>query len=293
MKILLLGANGQLGSDLVKVFKTDAPCHVLSSLTHAELEITAHDRVRAVLQDLRPDVVINTAAYHKVDEVEQNPDRAFAVNATAVWNLAKACREINATLAHISTDYVFGQDLARQTPYTENEKPAPLNVYGVSKAAGELLLQSVCPRHYIVRTSGLYGVKGASAKGGNFVETMLRLAKGGKAIKVVDDQRLTPTFTVDLAKALIALIASERYGLYHATNSGDCTWFEFAQRIFQLAGLSPSLKATVTAEFPTPAVRPSYSVLAKGAWTAAGFSILRPWPDALQEYLTIRNETTN
>ena len=293
MKILLLGANGQLGSDLVKAFQTDAPHHALSPLTHGDLEITAHDRVRSLLQDLRPDVVINTTAYHKVDEVEQNPERAFAVNATAVWNLAKACQEINATLAHLSTDYVFGQDSARQTPYAENEKPAPLNVYGASKAAGELLLPSLCPRLYLVRTSGLYGVKGASGKGGNFVETMLRLAKAGKEIKVVDDQRLTPTFTVDLAKALVQLIASERYGLYHVTNSGNCTWFEFAKCIFQLAGISPSLKPTVSAEFKTPAVRPGYSVLAKSAWQAVGLPGLRPWEEALQEYLTIRSSTTN
>ena len=222
MKVLLFGANGQLGSDLQPALA--AAGHAVVPLRHTELDVTDPEGVENALGVHRPDAVINTAAYHKVDEVEQHPEKAFGVNAIAPWQMARACKKIGAVLMFLSTDYVFGGDKDRRTPYTELDAPSPLNVYGVSKLAGEHLVRQAWEKHYIVRSSGLYGVRGASGKGGNFVELMLRLAHEGKPIKVVNDQRLTPTFTVDLARALVLLLESGKYGLYHVTSEGDCAW---------------------------------------------------------------------
>src|SRR5205085_9848553 len=179
-------------------------------------------------------VVINCAAYNLVDRAEDEPDAAFAVNAWAVRELATACNELGSVLVHFSTDHVFGLDAARRTPYAEDDPPGPVNVYGLSKLSGEYLVRALCPRHFIVRTCGLYGIWGSGGKGGNFVETMLRLAREGKPLRVVDDQECTPSYTVDIATATAALIATDRYGLYHLTNSGSCSWYDFARAIFGL-----------------------------------------------------------
>jgi dTDP-4-dehydrorhamnose reductase len=288
MRILIIGANGQLGSDIVRVLKEGFPQHEAIPLTHRELEITDPASIRATLEMVLPDVVIDTAAYHKVDEVETNPEKAFAVNAIAPLNLAKGCNTIGARLVFLSTDYVFGGDLSRTTPYTEQDVPAPLNVYGASKLAGEYLVRANCEKHLVIRTSGLYGVRGASGKGGNFVELMLRLAREGKEIKVVNDQRLTPTFTPDLAAKLINLIDTSQFGVFHITSEGSCSWFEFASKIFELSQVQPSLKPTTSAEFKPTAIRPRYSVLAKQALAAAGLPPMRPWPEALAAYLVER-----
>ena len=195
MRILLIGANGQLGSDLVKVL----PREDTTPLTHGEIEIRDPDSIHKALQTHRPDLVINTAAWHRVDDIEREPRPAFEVNALGVRNLALACREFNCALMHFSTDYVF--DGRKRTPYEETDTPNPLSAYGISKLAGEHFIRYLWPKHYIVRSTGLYGVAGSSGKGGNFVETMLRLARAGKPIRVVDDQVLTPTYTADLAAA--------------------------------------------------------------------------------------------
>lgn len=287
MKVLLIGANGQLGGDLADMLRASGR-HEVIALTHADIEVTDPESVRVALDAHRPAVVVNTAAYHKVDEVEQNPERAFLVNAIAPWWLAQTCRERDAVLMFISTDYVFGGDRTRMTPYAEQDLPAPLNVYGASKLAGEHLVRTTWEKHYVVRTSGLYGHRGASGKGGNFVELMLRLAREGKDIRVVDDQRLTPTYTVDLAQGLIALMETGRYGLYHMTNEGDCTWYEFAARIFELSGLRPNLAPTTSSEFKTVATRPTYSVLSKSGLAAIGLPPMRNWHLALAEYLQSR-----
>jgi len=230
MKIALIGANGQLGSDLAKVLP--ARGHDLLPLTHADVEIADGESVAAMMQKHRPEIVLNMAAFHKVDVCEEEVEKTFAVNAYGVRNLALACRAHGATLVHMSTDYVFGGDRRRNVPYVETDMPAPINVYGVSKLAGEHLMRYLLDRYFIFRVSGLYGVAGSSGKGGNFVELMLRLAREGKDIRVVDDQRLTPTYTVDLAHQTAAVIETEQYGLYHATSQGDCTWYEFAAEIF-------------------------------------------------------------
>jgi dTDP-4-dehydrorhamnose reductase len=290
MQILIIGANGQLGGDITRILGEGFHQHTAIPLSHSDIEVTDPGSIQSALDYYRPDVVINTAAYHKVDEVETNPGKAFAVNAIAPLNLSKACNNIGSTLVFISTDYVFGGDSSRNTPYTEQDSPAPLNVYGVSKLAGESFVRAYCKKHLVVRTSGLYGVRGASGKGGNFVELMLRLAQGGKDIKVVDDQRLTPTYTVDLAIKLVNLIESRQYGLFHITSEGSCSWFEFASKIFELSQLYPNLNPTSSADFKTTANRPGFSVLAKHGLAAAGHPPMRSWKEALAAYLVERTE---
>lgn len=279
MGIVIIGASGQLGSDLMRRLAGEE----VVPLTHRDLDVCDHGATRAALERLKPTVVINTAAYHRVDECEDNVERSFQVNGYAVRNLAEVCRDLNAVLVHLSTDYVFGGE--RHLPYGEEDRPMPLNVYGVSKLAGEHLLQATWDRHFIVRSSGLYGTAGASGKGGNFVETMVRLARDGRPIRVVDDQVLTPTFTEDLARKIGELIQTEAYGLYHVTNGGECSWYEFARTIFELLNLKPNLAATTTAAFGARARRPSYSVLRHSRLSALGLDDLRPWRDALREYL--------
>jgi len=287
MKIALIGASGQLGSDLAKV--VPARGHDLVPLTHADVEITDHASVEAMMAAHRPELVLNMAAFHKVDLCEEKTERTFAVNTFGVRTLALACCRHDVVLVHISTDYVFGGDSARRTPYVETDTPAPINVYGVSKLAGEHLIRYLLDRHFIFRVTGLYGVAGSSGKGGNFVELMLRLAREGKDIRVVDDQRMTPTYTIDLARQIAVMIETEHYGLYHATSQGDCTWYEFAAEIFRQSGLSPNLGRAKTGDFGEKATRPAYSVLENRALQQIGLDQMRPWQEALGVYLQERN----
>jgi dTDP-4-dehydrorhamnose reductase len=279
MKTLLIGANGQLGSDIAAMW----PAADLVPLTHADVDVTAAARLSDVIAAHKPDLVLNTSAFHNVDVCETEPERAFAVNAIGALNLANACRDAGAALMHISTDYVFSGRAGR--PCTEADAPDAINVYGVSKIAGEQLIRGRLDRHYVVRTSGLYGVAGSSGKGGNFVERMLQLALDGQDLKVVDDQTTSPTFTADLASKLLEVARSGRYGTYHVTNSGQASWHEFARTIFEQAGVAAKLSPTTTATFGAKAVRPAYSVLANTSLAAAGIATLRPWRDALHDYL--------
>jgi len=279
MKTLLIGANGQLGTDVCAMW----PAADLIPRTIADIDVTDRVRVFDVIGRHRPALVFNTAAFHNVDVCETEPAQAFAVNAVAVRHLADACAEHNAALMHMSTDYVFSGRAAR--PYTESDPPDAINVYGVSKAAGEQIVRATLPRHYIIRSSGLFGVAGAAGKGGNFVETMLRLAREGKPISVVNDQTLSPTFTPDLAAKLVEVARTGRFGTYHVTGSGECSWYDFASAIFELCDLQPDLTPTSTAAFGAKAARPEYSVLANDALAAAGLTPLRPWQEALRDYL--------
>lgn len=289
MKIALIGANGQLGSDLVKVLR---PIHDLVPLTHADVEVTDFTSVEAMMAKYEPDLVLNTAAFHKVDVCEDEVERTFAVNVYGVRNLALACRAYGAVLVHMSTDYVFGGDETRHTPYVETDVPAPLNVYGISKLAGEHMVRCILDRYFIFRVAGLYGVAGSSGKGGNFVELMLRLARDGKAIRVVNDQRTTPTWTLDVAGQIAAVIVTDHYGLYHTTSQGDCTWYEFAVEIFRQSGLSPNLSTARTGDFGERATRPAYSVLDNRALQTLGLDQMCPWQDALRAYLSLRRALT-
>jgi len=286
MKIVLIGANGQLGSDLAKALP--ARGHDLAALTHADIEVTEPASIEKMMTEHHPELVLNMAAFHKVDLCETEIENTFAVNAFGARYLAQACCRFNAVLVHMSTDYVFGGDVTRQNPYVEGDSPAPINVYGVSKLAGEHLIQGLTRRYFIFRATGLYGVAGSSGKGGNFVELMLRLAHEGKDIRVVDDQRLTPTYTVDLANQIAAVIETEHFGLYHATSHGHCTWYEFAAEIFRQSGLEPNLGRAKTGDFGEKATRPAFSVLDNRNLQRRGLDKMRPWQQALAAYLEER-----
>jgi dTDP-4-dehydrorhamnose reductase len=283
VKYAVLGAAGQLGRDLC----SRLPDEVVP-LTRAEADLTQRGALGKLLDGLRPDVVINCAAYNFVDRAEDEPDAAFAVNAWAVRELAVACDELGAVLVHFSTDHVFGLDATRHTPYAEDDAPGPVSVYGLSKLSGEYLLRTLCPQHIVVRTCGLYGAWGSGGKGGNFVETMLRLTRELRSVRVVSDQVCTPTYTADLAAAVVSLLKMGTYGLYHVTNAGACSWHEFARTIFELEKLDVDLTAISSAAFGAKARRPAYSVLDAAAHRKLGLPALRPWQEALAAYLAER-----
>ena len=279
MKIALLGANGQLGRDLQRALHS----HEITPVTRAELDVTDHARTRAMLADLRPEAILNTTAHHRVDDCESQPEIAYGVNAVSVLNLVRVANELDAVLVHFSTDYVF--DGKAQKPYTEKSEPFPLSVYANSKLAGEFLVRTVATKYFLVRTCGLYGNAGSRGKGGNFVETMLRKARQGDSIQVVNDQTLTPTYTADLANQIARVLPTTHYGLFHMTNEGSCSWYEFAQTIFELAGIEADLTPTTSELYKTPAIRPSYSVLENARLKELGMNEMRHWRDALTAYL--------
>src|SRR5947209_8544183 len=244
MRVAVLGANGQLGRDLCPRLPGE-----VTPWTRERADLTRPEALRATLAELRPDVVVNCAAYNLVDKAEAEPEAAFAVNAWGVRHLALACRDMGCVLVHFSTDYVFGLDDARRTPYAEADAPGPVSVYGLSKLAGEYVVRALCPRHFVIRTCGLYGVWGSGGKGGNFVETMLRVAGQGKPLRVVNDQVCTPTYTVDLATAIAELVQTERYGLHHLTSAASCSWYEFARQIFDQAGVPADVSPISSADY--------------------------------------------
>jgi dTDP-4-dehydrorhamnose reductase len=279
---LLIGANGQLGSDLVKALKG----HEVIPATRQTLDVVCFQQVRDTVLKHQPDVIINTAAFHKVDVCETEVMSSFETNAYGVRNLALAAREAKAVLVHFSTDYVF--DGTARTPYTESDTPNPVNAYGISKLAGENFLKYLWEESYLIRTCGLYGYAGSSGKGGNFVEMMLKKALNNERIQVVSDQRLTPTSTRELARKVSELIDTRNYGVYHITCQGECSWFEFAQEIFALRGIRASLTPTTSKEFKSAARRPSYSVLENAKLKKLGMDDVKDWRIALQEYLENR-----
>lgn len=282
MKILLIGADGQLGTDLRKVLTH----HVVVLSTIQTLDITNYEQVRTTFQEVLPDLVINTAAFHAVDRCETDVMPALQVNAFGVRNLALASREIQAPLVHFSTDYVF--DGSAVSPYSETDPPNPVSAYGVSKLAGEKFISYLWERNFTIRTCGLYGHAGLEGKGMNFVETMLKKARAGDRLRVVDDQRLTPTSTRELARKIAELIETEHYGLYHITSNGNCTWYEFAREIFAIAGIAADLGATSQREYRASARRPAYSVLRNGRLQQLGLDDLKDWREALRDYLSGR-----
>jgi dTDP-4-dehydrorhamnose reductase len=275
LRVLVTGANGQLGRELM--LRSD-PAYELWGFGRDELDITDLAQCRAVLEQVRPHAVIHCAAYTAVDRAETDADGAYRVNAAGSRNIAIAACEVGAKLAFVSTDYVF--DGRSTTPYNEYDRPNPLTVYGKSKLAGEQLVQSLHDRYFIVRTAWVYGAYGA-----NFVRTMLRLGEAGGTVKVVSDQLGSPTYTADLAQLLLALVATEAYGIYHATNSGSCSWYEFAAAIFEESGLPARAEPCSTAEFPRPAPRPAYSVLDHSAIRVSGLPPMRHWREALRDFL--------
>jgi dTDP-4-dehydrorhamnose reductase len=280
-RVAVIGSTGQLGSDCVEAFAGEQ----VTGLSHDDLDIRDPAAVRAMLARLRPAMVVNTAAFHNVPKCETQPADAYAGNAIAPGDLARACSEAGARLVHVSTDYVF--DGAKQAPYVETDRPNPLNVYGVSKLAGEYAVLNAGD-HQVVRSSGLYGMRPCRAKGGNFIDTMFRLAAEKPEVRVVNDEVLTPTFTADLAAQIRMLALEGPPGLYHATNAGSCSWFEFARAIFELGGLRTPLFPTSVKEFAAPVKRPFYSVLDNAALRAVGLDRMRPWQEALTDYMRRR-----
>uniref|UniRef100_A0A7C4LIK8 dTDP-4-dehydrorhamnose reductase n=1 Tax=Schlesneria paludicola TaxID=360056 RepID=A0A7C4LIK8_9PLAN len=280
--IAVIGAAGQLGSDLLPLLGRRA-----IPLTRADVDLTDAPRLHACLDAAAPEQVVNCAAYNFVDRAEAEPERAFAVNALGVRNVAQWCGRHDVPLLHLSTDYVFGLDGPDRGPLTESDPPGPISVYGGSKLAGEWFVRGLCPRHWVVRTCGLYGRHATRGKG-NFVETMLRLGRERSELRIVNDQRCTPTFTADLAAALVALLDTRDYGVFHATNAGECSWYEFALEIFRLSGLTPRVVPISSAEYGAAAQRPAYSVLCCRKLQAVTGCVLRPWQEALRDYLTLR-----
>lgn len=284
MKILLTGASGQLGRELTQ-FPTGPDMHLMG-FSRTELDITNMDEVRARLRSLRPDVVIHAAAYTAVDLAESRPEDAYRVNVAGTRNVAVTAEEIGARLCYISTDYVF--DGTATVPYNEYDNANPQSTYGKSKRAGEVLVQGLCSNWFIVRTSWVYGRYGA-----NFVNTMLTKSKEVPRLRVVEDQIGCPTYTKDLAQFLFDLVRTECYGIYHVTNEGSCSWYEFALAILDAAGILTPVDPCSTEEFQRPAPRPRYSVLGKTALRANGFTPLRHWKHALAQFLreVVPNET--
>lgn len=288
MKVVILGAKGMLGRDLGRVFYDFAPY----LLDKDELDITDRKGTSALLRHLSPDVVINAAAYTDVDGCETNRELAMGVNGEAPRYIAEAAKEVGAVFAHYSTDYVF--DGNKSEGYSEDDEPAlsagkpggPLNFYGESKLAGERAVREAGGSYYIIRTSWLYGINGK-----NFVETMLRLAEAKDELKVVNDQHGKPTFSLDLARKTRELIEDKKdFGIYHITNEQATTWYDFACEIIKRgltppkAGSDPKVSPCASSEFPRPAKRPQYSILLN-----TKLPPLRPWQEALAEYLRERN----
>jgi len=282
MRILLFGGWGQLGADLAAVAEGR---HDVVRPSHAEVDVTEPDAVGAVIASERPDVVVNAAAFHKVELCEFDPLPAFAANAVGAWNVGKAAAGVGARNVFISTDYVFGGDT--EIGYSEDDLPAPVNLYGLSKAAGERAVRLACADTLVVRGAGLFGHAGSSGKGGNFVETMLAKAGAGEAISVVDDQVVSPTATHDLAERILLLLEHRALpGVYHGANAGSCSWYGFATSIFRLAGLSPALEPRSTTGADVP--RPRRSVLLDTKTAVLGLPPMRPWEEALGWYLQQR-----
>ena len=280
MTIMIIGADGQLGTDLCQIIdkKEQIP------LTLADLDICDQERTNAVIEKHRPSVVINTAAYNQVDDSETKDDLAFRINGLGAKNVALACRNAGAVMVHISTNYVFNG--AKSLPYKEADPTDPISAYGISKLAGEYYVKYLLSKYFIIRTAGLYGVAGCLGKGGgNFVDKVVKKAKAGAPLSIVGDEFITPTYTADLAVGLDQLIRQQKFGLYHLTNGGECSWYEFAVEIFKQLGIKADITKTNAGSYKTVARRPKYAVLANGKIEKTAGIKLRSWQEALKAYL--------
>jgi dTDP-4-dehydrorhamnose reductase len=286
MKLAVIGANGQLGTDLVEVLTAS---HDVVGLNHADIEITDIDRVRSVLATIKPSIVLNTAAYHIVPEAEKFPEKAFTINGIGALNLAKVCQDLDTRLVHYSTDYVF--DGEKQKPYTEDDRPNPLSVYANTKLTGEYFALNYSDKSYVIRVSGIYGKIPCRAKGGNFITTMIKLAKEKPEVRVVNDEILTPTPTYEIAKNTAALIKTDAFGLYHMSCEGEVSWYEFAKVIWETLKLKTPLFPASVKDFPQVVKRPFYSVLENQNLKKIGINYMPGWNEALREFLI--NECKN
>ena len=277
-KVAIFGSAGQLGTDLVDVLRHGNKFDVIP-LSHADCDCTRADEVHGVLGRLRPEIVINSAAFVHVDDCEDHARTAFHVNAIGALNIARACVEHEAFCIYISTDYVF--DGAKATAYIESDPTRPINVYGASKLAGEFLVQQTAPRWLIVRSGSIFGRTGARAKGGNFIETILAKAKIGESLTIVNDMRMSPTYTRDVAAALVQLLETGAEGIVHVANEGACSWYEFATQALELTSIQTTIAPVFSTEYPTRARRPKNSALQ----TQRSLVKLRSWQAGLEAYL--------
>ncbi len=282
MRVAVIGATGQLGSELVAYLRhTDS--YAVTPLAHADIECTNAASVDSALDKNQPQVVVNCAAFVRVDECEERAEKAFQINALGALNVARAAARLGARCVYVSTDYVF--DGRQAAPYTEDDAPGPINVYGASKLAGEYLVRQACPDWLIVRLASLFGKIGARGKGGNFVDTILERAARGESLRVVRDVRMSPTYAVDAARALEALIRRGAGGVFHAANGGSCTWYEFAGKALQLAGMSTRVEPVSAADYPMRARRPANSALSSERLEVVVGEAPRSWEEALAAYL--------
>ena len=280
MKVAVIGSTGQLGQDLMRMFGEDA-----TGFAHKDLDVTDEASITSAISSLRPDWVLNTAAFHQVDDCELDPTLTFAVNAVGALNVARVAADAGSGVVFYSSDYVFGgEDRERNHPYEEGDNPYPLNVYGASKAAGEQLVMQANERHLVVRSAGLYGTA-TSRKGWTFPELMLNKARTEGLVHVVTDQVLSPTFTADLAAKTKELIEHGAAGLFHLTNTGECSWFEFAKGALDLAGVRARMEPIGTGWLQQRARRPSYSALTSARLEKMGLKPMRSWREALSAYL--------
>ena len=282
MKVAVIGADGQLGNDVCAIFGEKG--HQVIPLVWEQMDISDGAAVSKTLGEIQPELIINTAAMHHVDQCELDPEKAFRVNGIGSQNLARFAFAAGSILMHVSTDYVFSGE--KGTPYLEEDCPRPLNVYGNTKLAGEFFIRAIAEKHYVIRLSGLYGTHPCLAKGLNFVDLMLKLAGERKEIRVVDDEVLTPTFTEEVARQMSFMIENRaEYGLYHATAEGSCSWYEFAREIFSLTGTRVMLNVALPGEFPQKVLRPKYSVLENGRLKNQGLNVMGHWKEGLGRYL--------
>lgn len=281
MKAVVIGANGQLGTDLYEVFGKK---HEVIPLTHAEIEIADFDQSRSVLDSLKPDIVLNTAAASNVPGCEKNPVHAFQINGIGALNLAKLSKENGFKLVHYSTDYVF--DGSKQNPYVETDATNPESVYAITKAAGEQFIRNYCEKFFIVRASGIYGKVPSRAKGNsNFISTIIKLANEKPEVRVVTDEILSPTWTKAIAENTLALAETDAYNIYHMTCEGETSWFEFAKTIFETLRLKTPLYPASVSDFPVVVKRPFYSVLDNANLRKIGLNNMPYWKDALMQFL--------
>ena len=285
MRIAVLGSNGQLGSDVCAAFIQNGDDVV--PLTHSDVELTSGPSVESALSAANPEFIVNTAAMHHVEKCEADPVAAFTANAVGARNVADWAKQAGATVAYMSTDYVF--DGKKESPYVESDVAFPLNAYGITKLAGENYTAATCPKHFVLRVSAIYGLQPCRAKGGlNFVELMLKLSRERDKLRVDDDEFVTPTSTVQIAQQLVALSRAKNYGLYHGTAEGSCSWYEFACEIFRATETTVRLEKADPGEFPAKVQRPKYSVLENGALKAARLNVFTDWRQGLTDYLQAR-----
>lgn len=276
MKVLVTGVNGQLGYDVVKELEKRG--HKAVGVDRKEMDLTSTEQIKECIENVKPEAIIHCAAYTAVDKAEDEEELCRRVNAIATKDIAECAKKLDIPMIYISTDYVF--DGSKDGEYTEDDIPNPINVYGKTKHEGEVYVQELLEKYYIVRISWVFG-----ENGNNFIDTMLRLAKDRNEINVINDQVGSPTYTKDLASLLVDMIETDKYGVYHATNEGYCTWYEFAKEIFRIADVDISVNPITTKEYATKALRPMNSKMSKQKLKDNGFKKLRNWKDTVQEYI--------